>query len=84
LDRGEAEAITLALETGPDFLLMDERKGRSLAEKRGLAVIGALGVLLEASRRRLVDQPTHVLDQLKAAGFRASSRLVDEFLARLK
>ena len=28
LDRGEAEAITLALETRPDFLLMDERKGR--------------------------------------------------------
>jgi len=43
LDRGEAEAITLAVETGPDFLLMDERKGRRLAEARGLAVIGALG-----------------------------------------
>lgn len=51
LDRGEAEAITLAVETKPDFLLMDERKGRRLAEERGLAVIGALGVLLEASRR---------------------------------
>jgi predicted nucleic acid-binding protein len=49
-----------------------------------LAVIGALGVLLEASRRGLVGQPMHVLDQLKAAGFRASSRLVDEFIARLK
>jgi predicted nucleic acid-binding protein len=84
LDRGEAEAITLAVETKPDFLLMDERKGRRLAEERGLAVIGALGVLLEASRRGLVDQPRHILDQLKAAGFRASSRLVDEFMARLK
>lgn len=84
LDRGEAEAITLAVETRPDFLLMDERKGRRLAEERGLAVIGALGVLLEASRRGLVGQPMHVLDQLKAAGFRVSSRLVDEFIARLK
>ncbi len=84
LDQGEAEAITLAVETRPDFLLMDERKGRRLAEERGLAVIGALGVLLEASRRGLVGQPMHVLDQLKAAGFRASSRLVDEFIARLK
>ena len=84
LDRGEAEAIVLAIETGPDFLLMDERKGRRLAEERGLAVIGALGVLLEASRRGLVDQPMQVLDQLKPAGFRASNRLVDEFIARLK
>ena len=84
LDRGEAEAITLAVETRPDFLLMDERKGRRLAEERGLAVIGALGVLLEASRRGLVDQPMRVLDRLKAAGFRASRRLTDEFTARLK
>jgi len=83
-DQGEAEAITLALETGPDFLLMDERKGRRLAEQRGLAVIGALGVLPEASRLGLVDQPGHVLDRLKAAGFRASGRLVDDFIARLK
>lgn len=84
LDRGEAEAITLALATRPDFLLMDERRGRRLAGERGLAVIGALGVLLEASRRGLVNQSMHVLDQLKAVGFRASSRLVGEFIARLR
>ena len=63
---------------------MDERKGRGLAERRGLVVIGGLGVLLEASRLGLVNQPMNVLDQLRAAGFRASSRLVDEFIARLK
>ena len=63
---------------------MDERKGRRIAEKRGLVLIGALGVLLEGSRLGLVDRSTHVLDQLEAAGFRASRQLVDEFIARLK
>lgn len=83
LDRGEAEGIALALETRPDFLLIDERKSRRLAAERGLAVIGALGVLLEASRRKLVEQPLHVPDRLKAAGFRASGLLIDEFMTRL-
>lgn len=84
LDRGEAEAITLALETKPDFLLMDERKGRHVAEKRGLVSIGALGVLLEGSRLGLIHRATDVLDRLAAAGFRVSNQLVNEFVARLK
>ena len=79
LDRGEAEAITLATETKLDFLLIDERKGRQTAEDRGLAVIGTLGVLLEASKRGLVAQPMMVLDQLRSAGFRASRRLISQF-----
>ena len=79
LDRGEAEAIILAAESGCDFLLMDERRGRQIAEDRGLAVIGTLGVLLEASKRGLVAHPMSVIDQLRTAGFRASRRLIGEF-----
>ena len=48
LDRGEAEAIVLAEECHADYLLMDEKHGRSMAEARGLTVIGLLGVLLMA------------------------------------
>jgi predicted nucleic acid-binding protein len=50
LDHGEAEAIQFALLMQPDFLLIDERAGRREAKNRGLQVIGALGVLREASR----------------------------------
>lgn len=40
LDKGEAEAITLATEIHADVLLIDEKEGRSFARQAGLAVRG--------------------------------------------
>jgi len=48
LGRGEAEALTLALERNADLLLMDEREGRAVARQAGLTVRGVLGILLRA------------------------------------
>jgi predicted nucleic acid-binding protein len=48
LDPGESEAIALALEMSADLILVDERDGRSAAERAGLRVTGVLGVLLRA------------------------------------
>ena len=61
LDRGEAEAIVLAEESKAEYLLMDEKHGRSVAEARGLTVVGLLGVLLMAkkSRTHCFRRPTH-------------------------
>ena len=50
LDEGEAEAIALALESGADLVLLDERRGRQRAARLGLRVTGVLGVLLEAKQ----------------------------------
>jgi len=38
LDRGEAEAMALALELSADLILLDERDGRAAAERAGLAL----------------------------------------------
>jgi uncharacterized protein len=54
VDLGEAEAITLALELHANLLLIDERKGRRLAAQKGIPVIGLLGVVLLARRKRLI------------------------------
>jgi uncharacterized protein len=40
LDKGEAQAIALALEINCDLLLMDERIGTNIAREEGLQTIG--------------------------------------------
>ena len=68
LDRGEAEAIALALQERADWLLIDERVGRRFARRVGLKVKGTLGVLLEGVRRGFIDDLQPLLDMLVARG----------------
>jgi predicted nucleic acid-binding protein len=49
LDPGERDAIILAGELKADQLIGDDRQGRHEAEKRGIPVIGTLGVIREAA-----------------------------------
>ena len=51
LDRGEAEVIVLAEELRADAVLIDDLKARKTAVLRGFAVVGTIGVLLDAKER---------------------------------
>lgn len=65
LDPGEAEAIALALEVQADLILLDERDGRSAAERAGLRVTGVLGVLLRAKESGQIESIGRELDALR-------------------
>lgn len=64
VDRGEAEAIALAEELHASHLLIDERKGRRLAQRQHVPVIGLLGVVLLAKRANLISSARSLLERL--------------------
>jgi predicted nucleic acid-binding protein len=76
LDRGEAEAISLAIEIKADLLLIDERRGRTIASHLGHKFIGLLGALVEGKRKGYIAAVKPILDDLLAqAGFWVSEYL---------
>jgi predicted nucleic acid-binding protein len=70
LHPGESAAIALAADLHPDFLIIDEARGRAVARRLGLPVTGLLSVLAEARRRDLLPSVAPILDLLVSrAGF---------------
>ena len=71
LDNGESEAIALSLQLGADFLVMDEWKGRRVAQEMGLQIIGVVGILTAAKRKAVISEVKPILDELiSMVGFR--------------
>jgi uncharacterized protein len=76
LDPGEAEAIACAVEHEASLLLIDERRGRRVAQRFDVPVMGLLGVLLLAKQRGIIEHIRPLLDALrKTAGFWISGAL---------
>lgn len=64
LDDGERGAISLALETGVERILLDEREARLVAQQLGLQVVGTLGILLLAKNQQIIQQVRPLLDAM--------------------
>jgi predicted nucleic acid-binding protein len=79
LDPGEVHAIALAEELHADHLLVDERDARAVAARRGLHVIGTLGVLDKASRGNLIDLKK-ACERLLQTSFRVDRQLIQGLL----
>ncbi len=79
LDEGEAQALSLALALGCGILI-DERRGRQAAMRRGLPLFGVLGVLLQAKRLGQITELAPMLERMQRNGYRVSHALLEATL----
>ena len=77
LDVGEAEVISLARQLSPCMAIIDERRGRRIAQQvYGLPVKGTAGILVEARRLGLISAVRPLLLELRAAGYFIADSLI--------
>ncbi len=56
MDFGESESVLLFKELNADYLLIDDKKARDIAENLGIQCIGTIGVLSIAKERGLIKE----------------------------
>ena len=83
LDLGESEAIVLADSLPNSLLLMDERKGRQIAQSMGIKITGTLGILIQAKKSGMVNEIKPLLDALLNANVRISEALYHSILEQV-
>lgn len=82
LDAGESSAIALALEHSEALLLIDERKGRAIARRLGIRILGTLGCLIRARERNLISSLADPFQELQNSGFYLSEALLRDLIHR--
>lgn len=81
LDKGEAEAIALAIEKNADIILLDETDAREAADIYKIEKTGVLGVLLLAKLKNEISNLKQEIEKLKIeADFWLKDSLIQDVL----
>ena len=80
LGQGEATAIQLSSENPGCLLIIDELKGRKVAESLGIRITGTLGLLVEAKSEGHIKSVKEIIAKIKTTNFRFSEALENMIL----
>ena len=83
LDAGEIQALALAKELDCG-VLMDELRGRKVAQRYEIKTVGILGLLMQSKRQGLVKEVAPLIEELQAQNYRLSASLIKSVLERVE
>jgi predicted nucleic acid-binding protein len=84
LDIGESESILICIERSADLLLIDEKKGRRIAESLGIQVTGILGLLIKAKMvGKIISLKSEIENLKEKLNFRLDDKLVNYALQQV-
>lgn len=85
LGKGEAEAISLAIEKNADLVILDDYAARRIAMELGLEVKGTLGIVKKLIEDKKVDiqDADKFYEKLVEIGFRVKRRIFDNIFYNL-
>ncbi len=63
MDYGESESITLYRELNANFLLVDDKKARRIAENLNITCIGTLGLLIAAKDKGIINELKPIFEE---------------------
>jgi len=77
---GEAEAIVLARQLHADAVVLDDSTARRVAEEEGCAVVGLLGLIVNAKRQGLIPTVKPLLNAMRQENFFMTDALQEAIL----
>lgn len=84
LDKGESEAIALALELKAELIVVDERDARRVFNSLRLNVIGVVGILAKAYKEgHLLSLENTILELKEKPGFYIDNKLTQAILKNI-
>ena len=81
VDRGEAEAISLAQSIRGSLLLVDDSRARRVAHRLGVRLVGTVGLLRRAKNAGWISELRPLLESLQRNGIYIRQKLIDAVLA---
>ncbi|MBU7029918.1 MAG: DUF3368 domain-containing protein [Theionarchaea archaeon] len=84
LGKGESECIVLAKEINADFIVLDDKDARKIAEFLGLNVIGTLGILVMAHKKGVIQNVKSVIDRMREENFWMDNKVYERVFKEIK